>query len=107
MAARATSVDGIRIHLRPGRYIRRLRSLAASFSSPITGYEEDALVEFVFQKTLVLNRLTTLNLGMGSERLLLAVSIALKERTSDEVNAVLDFGGACGIHFMLASLLFP
>jgi putative methyltransferase (TIGR04325 family) len=107
MAAPATSVGEIGKYLQPGRYIRRLRSLAASFSSPITGYEEEALIEFVFQKTLVLNRVTALDLGMGSERLLLAVSLALRERTSDEATGVLDFGGACGIHFKLASLLFP
>jgi len=107
MAARATPVDGIGKYLRPSRYIRRLRLLAASFSSPITSYEEEALIELVFQKTVVLNRVTTLDLGMGSERLLLAVSIASKERTTDEAIGVLDFGGACGIHFKLASLLFP
>ena len=107
MAALAMSVDDIGKYLRPSRYIRRLRSIAASFSSPITDYEEDSLIEFVFRKTLVLNRITTLDLGMGSERLLLAVSIALKKRTTDEATGVLDFGGACGIHFKLASLLFP
>jgi len=107
MAARTTSVDETGKYFQPGRYIRRLRLLAASFSSPITGYEEAALIEFVFQKTLVLNRITTLDLGMGSERLLLAVSLALRERATDETTGVLDFGGACGIHFKLASLLFP
>src|SRR4051794_2271146 len=59
---------------------------AASFSPPITGYEEDALIELVFQKTLVLNRPTPLDLGMGTERLLLAVSI--EGRATDEATAV-------------------
>jgi putative methyltransferase (TIGR04325 family) len=106
MAAGATPVDGIGKYLRPGSYVRRLRLLAASFSSPITSYEEEALIEFVFQKTVVLNRVTSLDL-CGSERLLLAVAIASKEGTTGGATGVLDFGGACGIHFKLASLLFP
>jgi putative methyltransferase (TIGR04325 family) len=38
--------------------------------------------------------------------LLLAVGVALREVTS-EITNVLDFGGACGIHYKLTKLLFP
>jgi putative methyltransferase (TIGR04325 family) len=89
------------------RYIRRLKALTASFSKPITGYEAEALTELVYQKTLAFNRLTSPVPGIGSERLLLAVSTALGERPPGTPCRVLDFGGACGVHHKLATLLFP
>lgn len=94
-------------YLQPHRYIGRLRALAASFAKPITSYEAEVLTEFVYRKTLAFNRITELDLSMGSERLLLAVSIALARRAPDPPCCVLDFGGACGIHHKLATLLFP
>jgi putative methyltransferase (TIGR04325 family) len=81
--------------------------LAASFSKPITGYEAEALVQLVFEKTVAFNRQTSLDLRMGSERLLLAVSLAIGAKEPQTTTRVLDFGGACGVHHKLASLLFP
>ena len=89
------------------RYVGRLRRLLAAFAKPITGYESEALTELVYQKTLAFNRITELDLGMGSERLLLALSIALGERAPGEPARVLDFGGACGVHYKIATLFFP
>lgn len=79
----------------------------ASFAKPITGYEDEVLTEFVYQKTLAFKRITELDLSVGSERLLLAVSIALAERAPGEPVRILDFGGAFGLHYNLAALLFP
>jgi putative methyltransferase (TIGR04325 family) len=89
------------------RYIGRLRRLPALFAKPITGYEAEALTELVYQKTLAFNRLASLDLGIGCERLLLAVSIALGARPPGEPCRALDFGGACGVHHKLATLFFP
>lgn len=94
-------------YLQPQRYLHRLRALVASFATPIAGYENEQLTELVYQKTLAFNRLTELDLGIGSERLLLAVSMALAGRAPAEPVRVLDFGGAFGIHHKLATLLFP
>jgi putative methyltransferase (TIGR04325 family) len=93
-------------YLQPQRYVRRLRALAASLARPITDYEADALVELVYQKTLKFNRATALEFGIGSERLLLAVGMALNGTAPGEPLRVLDFGGACGAHYKLATLLF-
>jgi putative methyltransferase (TIGR04325 family) len=93
-------------YLQPQRYIHRFRALMASFASPITGYDDERLTELVYQKTLAFNRTTELDLA-GSERLLLAVSMALAGRVPGEPGRVLDFGGAFGIHHKLATLLFP
>ena len=93
-------------YLQPQRYVRRLKAMAASLARPITDYEADTLTEFVYQKTLAFNRAAALDLNMGSERLLLAVSMALVGTTKGEPCRVLDFGGACGAHHKLATLLF-
>jgi putative methyltransferase (TIGR04325 family) len=90
-------------YLQPQRYVRRLKALAASLARPITDYEAEALTELVYRKTLAFNRATALDFGMGSERLLLAVGMAL---TPGAPCRVLDFGGACGAHHKLATLLF-
>jgi putative methyltransferase (TIGR04325 family) len=95
-----------RKYLEPSRYVRRIGSLTASFSQPIQDYEAEALIELVFQKTVAFNRTTILDLSTSSERLLLAVSLAVKENNR-ETTGVLDFGGACGVHCTSASLLFP
>ena len=76
-------------------------------SEPITDYEAAALIELVFQKTVAFDQISTLDLGTGSERLLLAVGIALKDVPANAHTHVLDFGGACGIHYKFATLLFP
>ena len=94
-------------YLQPQRYIGRLKALTASFTKPITDYEAEALPEFIYQKTVAFNRITSLDLGVGSERLLLAVSISLGDRPPGTPCRVLDFGGACGVHHKLATLLFP
>jgi putative methyltransferase (TIGR04325 family) len=94
-------------YLQPRRYVRRLKALTASFSAPITDYEAEALTEFIYRKTVAFNRITSLDLGIGSERLLLAVSISLADRPPGTPCRVLDFGGACGVHHKLATLLFP
>lgn len=106
MASSALGASRLRKYLQLQRYVRRFQSFAASFSEPITDYEDEALTELIYQKTVIFNRTTMLDLGMGSERLLVAVGIALKERP-DEIADVLDFGGACGVHYKLAKLLFP
>lgn len=93
-------------YLQPRRYVRRLQALAASLARPITDYESDALTELVYRKTLAFNRATALDFAMGSERLLLAVGMASAERAPGESCRVLDFGGACGAHHKLATLLF-
>ena len=72
-------------YLQPQRYVRRLKALAASLARPITDYEAEALTELVYQKTLAFNRATALDLGMGSERLLLAVGMASGERAGRAV----------------------
>jgi putative methyltransferase (TIGR04325 family) len=89
------------------KYASRFRALAASFSKPITGYEAEALTRLVFEKTVAFNQLTSLDLRMGSERLLLAISMALGGKEPKSTTGILDFGGACGVHHKLASLLFP
>jgi putative methyltransferase (TIGR04325 family) len=91
-------------YLQPGKYIARLQ---AALTKPITDYEADALTELVYQKTVAFNRATALDLGMGSERLLLAVAIAMAESARAAPCRVLDFGGACGVHHQLAALMFP
>ena len=93
-------------YLQPQRYIRRLKALASSLARPITDYEAEALTDFVYQKTLAFNRTTALDFDMGSERLLLAVGMALSGATPSEPCRVLDFGGACGAHHKLATLFF-
>jgi putative methyltransferase (TIGR04325 family) len=93
-------------YLQPQRYVRRLKAMAASLARPITDYEAEALTELVYQKTIAFNRATALNFDMGSERLLLAVGMALDGTTRSEPCRVLDFGGACGAHHKLATLLF-
>jgi putative methyltransferase (TIGR04325 family) len=90
-------------YLQPQRYVRRLKALAASLARPITDYEAEGLTELVYRKTLAFNRTSALDFEMGSERLLLAVSMALQP---GEPCRVLDFGGACGAHHKLATLLF-
>jgi len=97
----------LRKYLQPQRYVRRLQALTASFSKPITDYEAETLTEFVYQKTVAFNRITSLDLGMRSEHMLLAVSIALEEKLPGTPCRVLDFGGACGVHCKLVNLLFP
>jgi len=91
-------------YLQPRKYIARFQAL---LSKPITDYEADTLIELVYQKSVAFNRTTALDLGMGSERLLLAVGIALAEGERGEPCRVLDFGGACGVHHTLAALMFP
>jgi putative methyltransferase (TIGR04325 family) len=93
-------------YLQPQRYVRRLKAMAASLARPIMDYEADTLTEFVYQKTLAFNRATTLDLNMGSERLLVAVGMASAGNTPDVPCRVLDFGGACGAQHKLATLLF-
>jgi putative methyltransferase (TIGR04325 family) len=93
-------------YLQPQRYVRRLSALAASFSRPVTDYEAEDLTELVYQKTLAFNRIATLNLHERSERLLLAVSMTSARNAPGEPCRVLDFGGACGAHYKLATLLF-
>jgi putative methyltransferase (TIGR04325 family) len=93
-------------YLQPQRYVRRLKAMAASLARPITDYEAEALTDFVYQKTLAFNRATALDFDMGSERLLLAIGMALAGTTRGEPCRVLDFGGACGAHHKLATLLF-
>jgi putative methyltransferase (TIGR04325 family) len=107
MASTAPGTARLGKYFQPLRYVRRLQSLTAALSPPITDYGAEALTELVYQKTVRFNRTTLLDLGMGSERLLLAVGIALREKSRDENTHVLDFGGACGIHYKLATLLFP
>jgi len=91
-------------YLQPRKYLARLQ---AALAKPITDYEADTLTELVYQKTVAFNRTTTLDLSMGSERLLLALGIALAEGARGEPCRVLDFGGACGVHHTLAALMFP
>jgi putative methyltransferase (TIGR04325 family) len=91
-------------YLQAGKYIARLQ---AALAKPITDYEADSLTELVYQKTVAFNRTTALDLSMGSERLLLAVGIAIAESARAAPCRVLDFGGACGIHHKLARLMFP
>jgi putative methyltransferase (TIGR04325 family) len=93
-------------YLQPRRYVRRLKALAASLAKPVTDYEAEALTELVYQKTVAFNRATSLDLKMGSERLLLAVGTTLAEGEGGACR-VLDFGGACGVHHKLATLMFP
>jgi putative methyltransferase (TIGR04325 family) len=93
-------------YFQPRKYLTRLQALTSRFSRPITDYEAGALTDLVYQKTVAFNRTTELDLGMGSERLLLAVGIALTECERGEPCRVLDFGGACGVHHKLATLLF-
>jgi len=91
-------------YLQPGKYLARLQ---AALAKPITDYEADALTELVYQETVAFNRTTALDLAMGSERLLLAAGIALAESERGAPCRVLDFGGACGVHHKLATLMFP
>jgi putative methyltransferase (TIGR04325 family) len=93
-------------YLQPRRYFRRMASLTASLSRPVTDYEAEDLTELVYQKTLAFNRNTTLDLHEGSERLLLAVSMTSARNAPGDPCRVLDFGGACGAHYKLATLLF-
>jgi len=93
-------------YLQPQRYVRRLRALASSLARPITDYEAEALTDFVYQKTLAFNRATALDFDMGSERLLLAVGMASAGHSPGTPCRVLDFGGACGAQYKLATLLF-
>jgi putative methyltransferase (TIGR04325 family) len=93
-------------YLQPRRYVSRLKALAASLARPITDYEAEALTELVYRKTLAFNRATALDFGMGSERLLLAIGMASAGHAPGEPCGVLDFGGACGAHYKLATLLF-
>jgi putative methyltransferase (TIGR04325 family) len=93
-------------YLQPQRYARRLRAMAASLARPITDYEAEAITNFVYQKTLAFNRTTALDFDMGSERLLLGVGMASAGNTPDVPCRVLDFGGACGAQYKLATLLF-
>jgi putative methyltransferase (TIGR04325 family) len=92
-------------YLQPQRYVRRLAALTASLSRPVTDYEAEDLTELVYQKTLAFNRNTALDLHEGSERLLLAVSMTAGKNAGEPCR-VLDFGGACGAHHKLATLLF-
>lgn len=93
-------------YLQPQRYVRRLSALAASLSRPVTDYEAEDLTELVYQKTLAFNRIATLDLHEGSERLLLAVSMTSGKNARGEPCRVLDFGGACGAHYKLVTRLF-
>jgi putative methyltransferase (TIGR04325 family) len=91
-------------YLQLGKYVARLQ---AALARPITDYESDVLTELVYQKTVAFNRTTKLDFGLGSERLLLAVAIAMAESARAAPCRVLDFGGACGLHYKLATLMFP
>jgi len=93
-------------YLQPQRYVRRLKAMAASLARPITDYEAEALTDFVYRKTLAFNRATALDFDVGSERLLLAVSMASAANMPGAPCRVLDFGGACGAQHKLATLLF-
>lgn len=86
-----------------GRFVSRL---ATSFSKPILGYEAEALTELVYEKTVAINRQRSLDLRPGTERLLLAVSLAIAADQPKNATRVIDFGGACGVHYTIASQLF-
>ena len=69
----------------------------------LSGYEASLLVDVVLAKTKALSRE---NLGsmQGAERTMLSVLLA-ERLTKSKPLRVLDFGGACGFHYMAADLI--
>lgn len=77
----------------------------AKLASHGNGYEEEELVDVVFQKTLAFrdhfSTLNSLSLTEASSESLLSLLLTLQTLPSREIR-VIDYGGACGIHYFIA-----
>jgi len=72
------------------------------------GYEQEALVNVVFEKTKryrdLLHAQKPLEIDLTNVRTPLGLSLALKDVVNEM--RVIDFGGACGAHYFIAKALF-
>jgi putative methyltransferase (TIGR04325 family) len=76
-----------------------------------SGYSGAELVRVVQQKTISLRDSLTAPRPLLAQyectRTLLAVSLALANQARGQPLRVIDFGGACGVHYFLVKALFP
>jgi putative methyltransferase (TIGR04325 family) len=97
-----------------GRKLRRLqkrgRETYDSYASALAkcrGYQDRAIIQTVVAKTRRLRESLAdramIDLDVATNRLLAALAMSVRD---DHLN-VIDFGGACGTHFLYARALFP
>jgi putative methyltransferase (TIGR04325 family) len=80
----------------------------AQKSEPLVGYEAPELVDVVFRKTVALDRDALWGLPESSATDLTGLGVLFAARTTRRHPLrVLDFGGACGLHYRVVRTMFP